>query len=51
MLLMKWLAGKDNDADTFTKILDGPTFERFSQVYVGVDAYAPDPLSWEGIGS
>ncbi len=48
---MKWLPGKDNDADMFTKNLDGPAFERFAQVDVGVDEYAPDPSSREGVGS
>ena len=42
-LLVKWLPVKDNDADLFTKNLDGTAFERFSQVYVGVDDFAPDP--------
>ncbi len=50
-LLVKWLPGKDNDTDLFTKNLDGPAFGKFSQAYVGVDVYAPDPLSREGIGS
>ena len=50
-LLVKWLPGNDNDADMFTKNLDGPSFEQFSQVYVGFDYYAPDPSSREGVGS
>ncbi len=50
-LLVKWLPGKDNDADMFTKNLDGPAFERFAQVYVSVDDYAPDPSSWESVGN
>ncbi len=49
--MVKWLPGKDNDADFFTKNLDGLAFDQFSQVYFGVDAYSPDPLSREGIGS
>ena len=44
-LLVKWLPGKDNNADMFTKNLDGPAFERFAQVYVGNDEYAPEHLS------
>ncbi len=36
-LLVRWLPGKDNDADSFTKSPDGPTFEQFAQVYVGFD--------------
>ncbi len=50
-VLVKWLPGKDIDAYLFTKNLDGPAFERFSQVYVGNDEYAPEPLSREGVGS
>ena len=50
-LLEKSLPDKDNDTDLFTKNLVGPVFEKFSQVYVGVDAYAPDSSSWEGVVS
>ncbi len=48
---MKWLPGKDNKVDLFTKNLYGPVSERFTKVYVGVNDYAPDPLSWEGVCS
>ncbi len=51
LLLVKWLLGKDIDTELFTKNLDSPAFEKFAQVYVRVDVYAPDPLSWEGVGS
>ena len=50
-LLVKWLHDKDNNADMFTKSLDVPDFEKFSQVYVGVYAYSLDPLSGEVAGS
>ncbi len=50
-LLVKWLPGKDNNTGLFTKNLEGPVFEQFSQVCVGVDVYVPDPLSQEGVGS
>ena len=50
-LLVKWLPGKDNNADMFTKNLDGPVFERFAKVYFGNDEYTPEPLSREGVGS
>ncbi len=50
-LLVKWLPGKDSNTGMFTKNLDGPAFEQFAQVYGDVDAYAPDPLSQEGIKS
>ena len=39
-----WVVGCDNDADIFTKNLDGPLFERFAQVFVGVDEYTPENL-------
>ncbi len=48
---MKWLPGKDNDAELFTKNLDGPAFEKFSQLCASVDDYEPDPSSREGVGS
>ncbi len=50
-LLVKSLPGKDNGTDMFTKTPDGPAFEQFSQVYVGNDEYAPEPLSREGVRS
>ena len=39
-----WVAGCDNDADIFTKNLDGPLFERFAKVFLGVDEYTPKSL-------
>ncbi len=44
------LPGKDNDADLFTKTLDSPDFEKFAQVYVGLDKYEPDTWSQEDFG-
>jgi len=41
ILIVKWIAGVDNDSDMFTKNLNGPMFERFAEVYVGVDDYTP----------
>ena len=49
-LLVIWLPGKDNNADMFTKNIDGLVFEQFAQVYVGNDEYASDPSSGEGSG-
>ena len=40
-LIVKWIAGVDNDSNMFTKNLNGPMFERFAEVYVGVDDYTP----------
>ena len=42
ILKVVWVAGCDNDADIFTKNLDGPLFEQFSLVFVGVDKYTPE---------
>ena len=39
-----WVAGCDNDADIFTKNLDGPLFERFAKVFIGVDECTPKSL-------
>lgn len=49
ILIVKWIPGSENDSDMFTKNLEGPLFERFAQVYVGVDEYTPDSLSREGV--
>ena len=37
ILVVKWIAGSENDSDMFTKNLDGPLFEKFASVYVGKD--------------
>ena len=42
VLHMKWISGKENDIDMFTKKLDGPLFEKFVSVYVGQDEYTQD---------
>ena len=42
VLHVKWISGKENDSDMFTKNLDGPLFEKFTSVYVGGDEYTPD---------
>ena len=41
ILIVKWIAGVDNDSNMFTKNLNGPLFEQFAQVYVGKDDYTP----------
>ena len=41
ILIVKWIAGVDNNSDMFTKNLNGPLFEWFAQVYVGEDDYTP----------
>jgi hypothetical protein len=44
-----WIAGSENDSDLHTKNLDGPLFEKFTQVYSGVDEYTPKIPSKEGV--
>ena len=39
ILIVKWIPRSKNDSDIFTKNLDWPLFEQFSQVYVGEDEY------------
>ena len=42
VFIVKWIAGSKNDSDMFIKNLEGPLFERFSQLYFGEDDYTPD---------
>lgn len=39
LLVIKHIPGKKNDANLFTKILDGPLICKFAKVYVGDDEY------------
>jgi len=39
ILIVEWIPGEINDADIFTKNLDGPLFRKFTKVYVGDDEY------------
>jgi hypothetical protein len=34
-----WIKGSENDADVFTKNLDGPAFEKCIKTLVGQDVY------------
>jgi hypothetical protein len=38
-LVIKWIAGAANKADIFTKNLDGPTFQRYTQFFTGGTDY------------
>lgn len=38
-ILVKWVPGKDNDADVHTKNLAGPDLEKHARVYFGDDEY------------
>ncbi len=33
VLVIKWIAGAVNEADIFTKNLDGPTFQQYTRVF------------------
>jgi hypothetical protein len=35
VLVIKWIAGAVNEADIFTKNLDGPTFKQYTRVFTG----------------
>ena len=35
---MKWIAGSENEADIFTKNLDGPLFKRHAELLLGEGA-------------
>jgi hypothetical protein len=35
VLVIKWIAGAVNEADIFTKNLDGPTFQQYTRVFTG----------------
>jgi hypothetical protein len=35
VLLIKWISGAINEADIFTKNLDGPTFQQYTRVFTG----------------
>ena len=36
-----WIPGSENEADIFTKNLDGPLFETSTQAFTGKDQYSP----------
>jgi hypothetical protein len=35
VLVVKWIPGSENEADIFTKILDGPLFKRYEELLLG----------------
>jgi hypothetical protein len=35
VLVIKWIVGTTNDADIFTKNLDGPAFQRYTKIFTG----------------
>ncbi len=39
VLVIKWIAGTANEADIFTKNLDGPTFQRCTKFFTGGTDY------------
>jgi hypothetical protein len=51
ILIMKWVPGKMNCVDLFTKNLGGPLFEKHTRVFVGTDEYmSPGCSQGEGVG-
>jgi hypothetical protein len=38
VLVVKWIAGSENEADIFTKNLDGPLFKRYAKLLLGEGA-------------
>ena len=49
-----WCPSEENEADTFTKNLSGPDFEKHNSKIVGQDEYMRKPASGsqgEGVGS
>ena len=36
---IRWIKGSENDADAFTKNLDGPAFEKCIRTLVGQDVH------------
>ncbi len=43
-----WIKGSENDADVFTKNLDGPAFEKCINTLVGQDVYKNQATSEQG---
>ncbi len=39
VLVIKWIAGAVNEADIFTKNLDGLTFQRYTRIFMGGTEY------------
>jgi hypothetical protein len=42
-----WIKGSENDADVFTKNLDGPAFEKCIKTLVGRDVYMKNQATSE----
>jgi hypothetical protein len=38
VLVVKWIPGSENEADIFTKNLDGPLFKRYAELILGEGA-------------
>jgi hypothetical protein len=39
IVVVTWIAGTTNEADIFTKNLDGPTFQRYTNIFTGGTDY------------
>jgi hypothetical protein len=45
---IRWIKGSENDADVFTKNLDGPAFEKCIRALVGQDVHMKSYTSEQG---
>ncbi len=45
---IRWIKGSENDADVFTKNLDGPAFEKCIRMLVGQDVHMKSYTSEQG---
>jgi hypothetical protein len=45
---IRWIKGSENDADAFTKNLDGPAFEKCIRTLVGQDVHMKSYTSEQG---
>ncbi len=44
---IRWIKGSENDADVFTKNVDGPAFEKCIKTLVGQDVYMKNQATSE----
>ncbi len=42
IMVVTWIPGTENEADMFTKNLDGPTFKRYAKLLLGKGALGKD---------
>jgi hypothetical protein len=42
IMVVTWIPGTENEADMFTKNLDGPVFKRYAKPFLGKGAFGKD---------